>query len=690
MRQYAGMMVVTLAVLGTTTTLAATVSLEVDRLAVAPFARHEAVVVVRNAEAKPVTLVVEFSIKPPVEVQRSVRRPVTVKAQGTAECRLPYELFEPGPHKLTCVAKAGTAEVARWQGKLTADDPARVPPLFPSYYRQQLRPVPRPATPAPLFAVDGSNRLLAQGQPWFPLGIYTTPATADRCRELRDAGFDLVCLHAMPPAPLRRSLDVLGSYGLRAWVPLAHDLQFDVDAAGKQKRIAALVAGVGDHPALALWESLDEPAWGGSSAWGLREGYQFLRALDPRRPIWTNHAPRNRVDTLVFYNQATDIAGCDIYPVPMPQRQSNLPNKTLSVVGDETRKSVASVGGAKPVLMVLQAFAWKNLTTPGDPAAVYPTFAESRFMAYDAITSGANGILYWGIYSTPRPSRFWSDLKSLVSELRAMAPVLAAVPTSGKAAACVVGDATAVGVSHRRLDDYQFLLLVNRTGAPRQAEVSLPASYAATWLPLFGDPRPTIHGDRLRVDLPAWGVAVLTTNAGFRPERKRFEAELAGARPVLPPPVEAGNAVRNPSFEADTQTAGLPDGWQVQSPFTMHLDRQVRHTGAASLCVESSEAGFRPLAVQHGCKVEGDRRYRLSGWLRSDTPGVKARIYAEWSIDGRFHGHVLPWTAPTTDWKQVSVEFAATPNPGGTLYVVVQVDGPGRVWFDDVRLERVP
>ena len=196
--------------------------------------------------------------------------------------------------------------------------------------------------------------------------------------------------------------------------------------------------------------------------------------------------------------------------------------------------------------------------------------------------------------------------------------------------------------------------------------------------------------DRLRVELPAWGVAVLTTSTGFRPERKSFEAELAHARPPQPLPVEPGNAVRNPSFEVDAQGDGAPDGWNVHYPFTSRLDRRIRHTGAASLCLESTEAGFRPLAVQHACKTEANRRYRLSGWLRSDTPGAKARIYAEWVTDGRFQSHVLPWTAPPAEWSQVSLEFTTTPAPVGNLYVVVQVDGPGRVWFDDLRLELAP
>jgi hypothetical protein len=725
----------TVLLFGVLTATGATVSVQVGDFPATPLQCHEAALRLHNAGAAPIAVEVELTIKPPVEASRTVRQVVSVPANGAKECRLPYELFEPGRHTLTCLVKVGGVESARWQGTLTASDPAEVPRVFPDYYHRRLSVsggrdvttsfgplagvaadthvvaaqgagvvrfatdggarslavsvVPRPATPEPVCEIAADNRLRLGGRPWFPIGIYATPFGEGRCRELQNAGFDLVCLHTMPRASMRRALDMLGTYGLQAWVPVGQGLQFaDGDVAGKKKQLEELIAGVGNHPALALWESRDEPACDGSPAWGLRKGYQFLRALDPRLPVWTNHAPQNRVDTLIYYNQATDIAGCDIYPVPMPQSQSNLPNKTLSVVGDETRKSLASVGSGKPVFMVLQGFAWKNLSSPGDPRAVYPSFSQSRFMAYDAIVSGASGVLYWGVHSTPTPCRFWSDLKTLVSELRAMAPVLATAPLADHSAANVTGDAVRIG--HHRLGGDDFVMLVNRTDAPHPAEVSVPGAAGKAWRPLFGDPPPAIDGQRLRVELPAWGVAVLTTSANFRPQRKNFEAELAHVQPPWPLPLEPGNAIHNPSFERDSRGDGAPDGWDVRYPFTSRLDHQIRHTGATSLCLESSEAGFQPLAVQYSCKTEANRRYRLSGWVRSDTPSVKARIYAEWVVGRRYYGHVLPWTTPPSDWRQVHIEFTATPAPGGDLCVVVQVDGPGRAWFADLRLELVP
>ncbi|OHB79623.1 MAG: hypothetical protein A2Z25_03485 [Planctomycetes bacterium RBG_16_55_9] len=55
----------------------------------------------------------------------------------------------------------------------------------------------------------------------------------------------------------------------------------------------------------------------------------------------------------------------------------------------------------------------------------YPSFDESRFMAYDAIVHGARGILYWGSHYL-KSSEFRQSLYALTSELAALQPFLVA------------------------------------------------------------------------------------------------------------------------------------------------------------------------------------------------------------------------------------------------------------------------
>ncbi|MCC7491498.1 MAG: carbohydrate binding domain-containing protein [Fimbriimonadaceae bacterium] len=664
------------------------VVVSVAPLPTAPLVRQEALVSLRNAGAERVQGRVELTLKPPVEVARTARVGLDLAAGATVEVRLPFELYEEGAHPVTVRVVTAAGEAGVWQGSVTPVGLATAQLPVANYYRQQGAVPPRPAG-AVVTGVDPQNRLIHRGQPWVPIGIYLTPTTERGAKELAAAGFDLVSLGQMPPVATRKYLDLMQSWDLKVWTPLSWSLQFaEGDVGRKKAELTELVAAVGGHPALALWESIDEPAWGGQPAWGLREGYQFLRALDPQRPIWTNHAPRNSVQTLQWYNQATDLAGCDVYPVPMPQTQSNLPNPTLSVVGDEARKSVATVSGQKPILMVLQGFAWATLSQRDDPQAVYPTFAESRFMAYDAITAGANGILYWGCHYTPRPSPFWSDLKALVSELRALAPALASLPPAGGPVEVAPADSP-IAVAARTYEAQPVLLLANRSGQPAQAKVRLPGATTA-WRALSDDAAPPQTGGALQVSLPPWGTLALTTHPTWTPRRPDYRAEGQIAKTLRPLPLEPGNLLPNGSFEQDDQEPGQPDGWQARFPFTSELDRTVTHHGGASLKLTSDAADFRPLLVQTGIAVQRDAKYELTGWLRSDTPGVKARFYVEWVSDGHYYGGILPWTSPTATWQRFTVPVSTTPNTSGDLYAVVQIEGVGTVWFDDLRLVAVP
>ena len=229
----------------------------------------------------------------------------------------------------------------------------------------------------------------------------------------------------------------------------------------------------------------DAPARVRRSGDGITAGIRTVRELDSRHVIWLNHAPRNSLDNLRLYNRAADMAGCDIYPAPANLRvgHSDLLDMTLGSVGAYTERMRAAAPG-KACAMVLQGFGWRDLREePNEKedavgAGRRPTFAESRFMAYDAIMHGANAILYWGTaYLEPveddgtrvagRP-RLWRDLLQLARELRALEPALLAppVPSPSVRLAPTYGSIDGAGIlcSLRQVDDDYVLIVVNETG----------------------------------------------------------------------------------------------------------------------------------------------------------------------------------------------------------------------------------
>ncbi|MCE5236862.1 hypothetical protein LLH23_00035 [bacterium] len=531
------------------------------------------------------------------------------------------------------------------------------------------------------------NMLIVQGKPFFALGIYESPGAEAYMNKLADAGFNLCHVPGGASPVLAKLLDTTLAHGMRVWISASHLMDFSKDAEKRQAQLTAMVQQVGNHPGLLCWESIDEPAWSKQSADGLYDGYCFLRQLDQQHPIWTNHAPRNTILELAHFNRATDMGGLDVYPVPEPQTQSDLPNKTISVVGDEEDKNIAAVHGEKPIFMVLQGFAWAELSKP-NPAKppVPPTFAQSRFMAYDAIVHGANGILYWGSAYTKKPSRFWSELRSLVSELAALRSVLASESLRGTGAAKVSGG-KGLRLIHKRVEGYNYALLVNEKPDPVKATVTLAGVKTKQWRRLFEQGTYALQGGKLALRLDGYGVAVLSDNLKFTDRRKDYSAEWVNAANV-PEPVltEPGNLIANPGFEVDSAGDGMPDAWNASLALTATLS-DTAHSGQKSLRLQALGGDLAPLAVLRHVDVKADQKYRFSAWVKTEGV-VEVRFYTEWVTD-TFHAHCLPWTKGPGEWHKLEFEFKGVPDPQGKAYGVVQVRGEGAAYFDDVKLEPI-
>ncbi len=252
---------------------------------------------------------------------------------------------------------------------------------------------------------------------------------------------------------------------------------------------------------------------------GLLAGYELIRNMDPKHPVWINHAPRNTIPDLAYFNRAADIVGCDIYPVPeVPQNgHSDLANRRMSCVGDYTDRMRAAAPG-KPVWMVLQGFGWHDLreTSSGSPeTGRRPTYAETRFMAYDAIVHGAKGILYWGTHCVEKPSPFWTDLTRVVRELNQIQPILAA-PAETLPVDIVVeptlhsADKT-IALLAKRVGNHLCLIVVNEFQAPLSFTVSrLPFPDGTVLRDITGSRTVTVENRRFRYSLMGYDAAVLT------------------------------------------------------------------------------------------------------------------------------------------------------------------------------------
>jgi hypothetical protein len=315
------------------------------------------------------------------------------------------------------------------------------------------------------------------GERLFPIGMYELPKDDVELARMADAGINLIRCGS------RADLDRAAAVGMMGWVSLGVQ-------AGPTDGLRDTINSMKDHPALALWEGPDEIVWHftamlaasgkdgmeGQDWWrqtpkavahtraaadqtipNMRAGVALLRELDTSgRPFWMNEALYTDVGYMRECLDFADIIGCDYYPVG-PEGEE------LPGVGDAT-ELWREIGGDMPVWMVLQAFAWTELNSKSTTEPVYPTFAESRFMAYDVIVHGADAILYWGSHYL-KSEACREAIYAVTSELAALQPFLVVEAEKNTQVTLVeMGMAKGErGVKHsvRRADGDWLIILVN-------------------------------------------------------------------------------------------------------------------------------------------------------------------------------------------------------------------------------------
>lgn len=322
--------------------------------------------------------------------------------------------------------------------------------------------------------------LQKDGQTLFPIGFYELPMDDAELQRYVQSGVNLFrCSN-------QADLDRVAAAGAQGWVPVNLTL-------GKDPQLRAKVAAIVEHPALAVWEGPDEVVHNFTRAsalyrklhiyqsrdeWvrqtpnaiaysekkareimpAMHQAIDMIRDLDTHnRPIWINEATNSDLKFVRQYIDAIDITGADIYPVKENKRD-------VAVVGDVTGRWNKVGKNKKAVWMVLQAFSWNELGDYfGAKHAAYPSFVESRFMAYDAIVHGAGAILYWGSHYLKNPD-FRQSLLTLTSELAALQPFLVArdLPVHVELVEWVhKADDRGVRVTTRRHGEDWIVILVN-------------------------------------------------------------------------------------------------------------------------------------------------------------------------------------------------------------------------------------
>jgi hypothetical protein len=343
-------------------------------------------------------------------------------------------------------------------------------------------------------SLNSDQVLVINGKKIFPIGFTIAPPPGAKApngkngiEELADAGgtFFRTGANGKPWseetfATEQQWEDAAARFGMYCWVYL-HDLA--AIKGGDTKREAMLRRVVNqfkNHPGMGIWKGADEPEWGKAKVEPLVRAREIVRELDPNHPLALMQAPRGTVQSMRPYNAACDITGADIYPISYPPgTHSLLSNKELSMVGDYTKTMMEVADGKMPVWMVLQ-IAWSGVVKPGKTLR-FPTFAEERFMSYQAIINGARGLLYFGgnleKAMSPEDAKlgwnwtFWNRvLRPVLEEIGTKSPLAPALVAPTSKLPVKISGAKDVEFLVREVGDEIYVLACKREGATVKVE----------------------------------------------------------------------------------------------------------------------------------------------------------------------------------------------------------------------------
>ncbi|MBC8872672.1 MAG: hypothetical protein H8E44_24835 [Planctomycetes bacterium] len=276
----------------------------------------------------------------------------------------------------------------------------------------------------PTCAIDGHRRLLMDGKPFFPLGVYWSSINEDDLRIYAESKFN--CL--MPyGSPSRQQMDLAERYGMKViysikdwyagsrWCPSSIRTVDD-----EERMVRTRVREYRDHPALLAWYLNDElpqdflPQLAAHQRWVEEE--------DPNHPTWV---VLYQVNQVAAYIETFDVIGTDPYPIG---------RKPASMAAEWTAETFRQVERARPMWQVPQLHNWANYAKSDGERSKgrTPTCDEIRSMAWQCIAEGATGLVFYSWFDVKRNpdvsfEEQWSGLKRMAAEIDRMAPILLSI-----------------------------------------------------------------------------------------------------------------------------------------------------------------------------------------------------------------------------------------------------------------------
>lgn len=276
----------------------------------------------------------------------------------------------------------------------------------------------------PKAAVDEHQRLLLDGKPFFPLGMYWGGIDEADLKLYADSRFN--CL--MPyGAPSQSQMDLAHKHGLKVIYTIKDcyaglpgcpaSIKTEAD---EEPRIRETLRQFRNHPALLAWYLNDELTQGYVPR--LEAHQRWVEEEDPHHPTWAVLCQLGEVGNCL---RTFDVIGTDPYPIGQGQPPS--------MAGAWTLETLRQVASARPMWQVPQAHNLGNYMAEADKKkGRTPGYDEKRSMAWQCICEGAMGLVFYSWFDVKRNPDVpfeaqWRDLKKIAAEIDRAAPALLSV-----------------------------------------------------------------------------------------------------------------------------------------------------------------------------------------------------------------------------------------------------------------------
>ena len=271
----------------------------------------------------------------------------------------------------------------------------------------------------------------------------------------------------------------------------------DSPDAGK-KAVEEKVAMFRSHPALLAWYTNDERPIADIPKLKLRQ--EWMESLDKDHPTWS---VQDVFAEVRHYLGTYDVLGMDPYPVP---------KKPIETVISSMRQGTSGTFDSRAIWQVPQAFGWGWLGRKERQGQRGPNREEIANMTWQSIAGGANGIVYYAFHTLQRAGTFegdsfelaWERIKAAAFEVKKYEHVLTSLETPPKFS----GGTEAVAVRTWRHNGFVYLLAVNCTAKPQEAEVGLDGEIGKGVTADFG-PAPKIENGKIRFSFGPIGYVML-------------------------------------------------------------------------------------------------------------------------------------------------------------------------------------